>query len=109
MAALSLINSGACLDDDDEPAFIDPPGEAFARDVLRTITDRADLIGRAPDGRAFLLLELDPATFSRLTVFGAELEELEPEQDDDTEAEPSASPIHPIDQPNRTASRSAAR
>lgn len=89
MAALSLINSGACLDDDDEPEFIDPPADAFARDVLRAITARADIIGRAPDGRAFLLLE--------------------PEQDDDADAESSASPIHPIDRPSRTAGRSANR
>lgn len=43
MAAPSLISSGACLDSDDEAEFMDPPADALTRDVLRTITDRADL------------------------------------------------------------------
>lgn len=70
-----------------------------ALDLLQLIAAAGDLIGRAPDGRAFLLIEVDGPTFDLLCEAGAEREDLEDEEDDDDQAEPSLAELHPLDRP----------
>lgn len=100
MAALPLLCSGAVLDDAE---VIEQPSAA---ELLAHISERGDLIARSPDGRAFVLLDLDGGAFDRLCAFGSEHEDLEDEPDDDGQDEPSGAEIHPLDRhPRRSASR----
>jgi hypothetical protein len=80
----------------------------LARDLLAVIARRGDLIAEAPDGRVFVLLEMDRPTFERLCVTDAEREDLEDEPDDDAQDEPSAAELHPMDRPAPIRRRSAA-
>lgn len=65
--------------------------------LLRHIAEHGDVIGRATDGRVYLLLELDPQAFDRLCAAGADDEDLEDEPDQDGLDEPSLTPLHPLD------------
>ena len=71
----------------------------LAHDLLAVIARRGDLIAEAPDGRVFVLLEMDRPTFERLCVTDAEREGLEDEPDDDDQGEPSLAELHPMDRP----------
>lgn len=70
-----------------------------ATDLLARIAERGDVIAQAPDGRVFVLLELDGAAFAALCAASAEREDLEANKDDDSQAEPSLVELHPLDRP----------
>lgn len=72
----------------DEPC-LKPGGAIRPADALALIAEHADLIGRGPDGRAFLLLDLSADEFETLALAGAEVEDLEPETDEEDDTEPS--------------------
>lgn len=76
-----------------------------ATDLLASIAERGDVIAQAPDGRVFVLLELDGPAFAALCAAGAAQEDLEAEEDDDSQVEPSLIELHPLDRPVSTIRR----